>query len=80
MADFSPDPVFLRRAFEAIRHLEHIVDSEPRANHRLDRLVSDIESVCKRYLRGDHCKTCEGHAPLPAIQHIVFCRDRSQTP
>jgi hypothetical protein len=73
MSKFVPDPAFLQRAVLAIRHLEYLVTTLPRAEHRLDKLVADLDSVGKRYISGEHCRTCSAHAPLPVIQHTVFC-------
>jgi hypothetical protein len=75
MSKFIPDPAFTQRAILAVRHLEHLIETLPRASHRLDQLVTDLDSVGKRYVRGSHCNTCSGHAPLPVIQHTVFCGD-----
>jgi hypothetical protein len=73
MAEFTPDPAFVQRAILAVRHLEYLITTLPRAEHRLDRLVTDLEAVGKRYVSGEHCHTCNAHAPLPVIQHTVFC-------
>jgi predicted nucleic acid-binding Zn ribbon protein len=75
MAEFTPDPAFVQRAVLAIRHLEHLVTTLPRASHRLDRIVSDLDSVGKRYVRGAHCFSCEASTPLPVITHAVFCSE-----
>jgi hypothetical protein len=75
VAKFTPDPAFVQRAVLAIRHLENLIFTLPRASHRLDRIVSDLEAVGKRYVSGDHCHTCNAHAALPVIQHTVFCAE-----
>ena len=75
MGDFSPDPVFVQRAVIAIRELERLVLETPRANHRLDNLVKDLDAVHKRYVRGEHCHTCESRAVLPEIQFVIFCSE-----
>jgi hypothetical protein len=76
MREFTTDPMFLQRAILAIKRLEHLIETTPRAAHRLDRLVNDLESVFKRYAgAGDHCYTCNKKVALPAVVHRVFCSD-----
>jgi RNase P subunit RPR2 len=75
MSKFIPDPAFTQRAVIAIRHLESLITTIPRAEHRLDQLVTDIEAVSRRYVRGAHCFTCEASTKLPPIQHTTFCSD-----
>jgi hypothetical protein len=73
LSNFTPDPLFLQRAILAIRQLEHLIETTPRANHRLDRLAADLDAVYKRYARGNHCFGCNASTKLPAIVSIVFC-------
>ena len=75
MSKFIPDPVFTQRAIIAIRHLESLITTIPRAEHRLDQLVTDIEAVSRRYIRGAHCFTCEASTKLSPIQHRTFCSE-----
>jgi Zn ribbon nucleic-acid-binding protein len=75
MVEFTPDPAFMQRAVLAIRHLEHLVTTLPRAEHRLDQIVIDLEAVGKRYVRGAKCFTCEASTKLPVIQHTTFCSE-----
>ena len=75
MSKFIPDPAFTQRAVIAIRHLENLITTIPRAEHRLDQLVTDIEAVSRRYVRGAHCFTCEAATKLSPIQHRTFCSD-----
>ena len=74
MDKFTPDPAFVQRAILAVRHLEYLIETL-RASHRLDRLVTDLESVGKRYVRGEHCFICEAPAKLAVIQDSAFCSD-----
>jgi hypothetical protein len=75
MTEFVPDPMFLQRAILAVRHLEALITTLPRASHRLDQIVADLDSVGKRYVRGAHCFTCEASTKLPPIQHTTFCSE-----
>jgi endogenous inhibitor of DNA gyrase (YacG/DUF329 family) len=75
MSKFIPDPAFTQRAIIAIRHLESLITTIPRAEHRLDQLVTDIEAVSRRYVRGAHCFTCEASTKLSPIQHRTFCSE-----
>jgi endogenous inhibitor of DNA gyrase (YacG/DUF329 family) len=72
---FTPDPAFMQRAILAVRRLENLITTLPRASHRLDQLVTDLDSVGKRYVRGAKCFTCEAPTKLQPIQHISFCSD-----
>jgi hypothetical protein len=75
MDKFTPDPAFVQRAILAVRHLEYLITTLPRAEHRLEQIVTDLDSVGKRYVRGSHCFSCDGPTKLPPIQHTTFCSE-----
>jgi uncharacterized membrane protein len=69
----EPETQFVQAALAAVRSLGSLVAEHPRANHRLDQLVSDLHFVALRYLKGSRCSVCESRSPLPEIVHEVFC-------
>src|ERR1700729_3000630 len=73
MPSHEADTQFVQAALAAIRKLGVLVADHPRANHRLDQLVSDLHFVALRYLKGAKCATCDSSTPIPEIVHEVFC-------